>query len=229
MTDLLDLTLEAHGGLKNWKSVTGVDLRLTLGGYLFEIKQHPDGLRTALVKVDARRPRTLIVPFPQQGKRGIYQEGKVWVQTDAGAMTEELPAPRTAYEGHERHTPWNDLQYLYFIGYTFWNYFTTPFLLASDGVICEEVEPWEENRQKWRVLRATFDSSITPTARSRNSISTTVACYSATTTSQTSRRATRPTTAWTIKLLTALSSQRVDEWFRALRASSPRQAVHRVS
>ena len=105
MTDLLDFALEAHGGFDNWKCVTGVDLRLTLGGYLFEIKQHPDGLRTALVKVDARRPRTLIVPFPQQGKRGIYQEGKVWVQTDAGAMVEELPAPRTAYEGHERqHT-----------------------------------------------------------------------------------------------------------------------------
>ena len=160
MTGLLDFALEAHGGLKNWKGVTGVDLRLTLGGYLFEIKQHSDGLRTALVKVDARRPRTLIVPFPQQGKRGIYQEGKVWVQTDAGAVAEELRAPRTAHEGHDQRTPWNDLQYLYFIGYAFWNYFTTPFLLASDGVICEEVEPWDENCQKWRVLRATFDSSI---------------------------------------------------------------------
>jgi hypothetical protein len=102
MTNLLDFVLEAHGGFDNWKGVTGVDLRLTLGGYLFEIKQHPDGLRTALVKVDACRPRTLIVPFPEQGKRGIYQDGKVWVQTDAGAMVEELPAPRTAYEGHER-------------------------------------------------------------------------------------------------------------------------------
>src|SRR5580693_7694123 len=89
-----------------------------------------------------------------------YLEGKVWVQTDAGALVEELPAPRAAYEGHERHTPWNDLQYLYFIGYALWNYFTTPFLLTLDGVICEEIEPWEENRQKWRVLRATFDSSI---------------------------------------------------------------------
>jgi hypothetical protein len=49
MTDLLDLALEARGGFDKWKGVTGVDLRLTLGGYLFEIKQHPDGLRTALV------------------------------------------------------------------------------------------------------------------------------------------------------------------------------------
>ena len=77
MTDLLNFALEAHGGLENWKGVTGVDLRLTLGGYLFEIKQHPDGLRTALVKVDARRPRRLIVPFRERGKRGINQEGKV--------------------------------------------------------------------------------------------------------------------------------------------------------
>jgi hypothetical protein len=160
MTDLLDFVLEAHGGLENWRSVTEVDVRLTLGGYLFEIKQHPDGLRSALVKVDARRPRTLIVPFPQKGKRGIYREGRVWIQTDAGSMVEELPTPRTAYEGHERRTPWNDLQYLYFIGYAFWNYFTMPFLLASDGVVCEEVEPWEENGQKWRVLKATFNPSI---------------------------------------------------------------------
>ena len=59
MTDLLDFALEAHGGFDNWKGVTGVDLRLTLGGYLFEIEQHPYGLRTALIKVDARRSRTL--------------------------------------------------------------------------------------------------------------------------------------------------------------------------
>jgi hypothetical protein len=66
MTNLLDFVLEAHGGFDNWKGVTGVDLRLTLGGYLFEIKQHPDGLRTALFKVDACRPCTLTVPFPEQ-------------------------------------------------------------------------------------------------------------------------------------------------------------------
>ena len=160
MTNLLDFVLDAHGGMENWKSVVGVDLRLTLGGYLFEIKQHPDGLRTALVKVDARRPRTLISPFPEKGKRGIYQDGKVWIQTDAGELVEELAAPRTAYDGHERRTPWNNLQYLYFIGYAFWNYFTTPFLLASNAEKCEEVALWEENGQKWRVLEATFDDAI---------------------------------------------------------------------
>jgi hypothetical protein len=36
----------------------------------------------------------------------------------------------------------------------------TPVLPASSGVTCEEVAPWEENGQKWRVLRATFNETI---------------------------------------------------------------------
>lgn len=160
MSDLLDMVLAAHGGADQWNRVSGVDLRLSLSGFLFEIKQHPNGLKTALVKIDARRPRTLISPFPEAGKRGIYQDGRVWIQEDAGSVVEELPQPRTAYEGHERRTPWNNLQFLYFIGYAFWNYFTMPFMLTLDGVTTREVGPWEENGQTWRVLEASFDPSI---------------------------------------------------------------------
>lgn len=39
MSQLLDFVLDAHGGLENWKSVTGVDMRLTLGG-LSLLKRH---------------------------------------------------------------------------------------------------------------------------------------------------------------------------------------------
>lgn len=160
MTELLDLALEAHGGLERWRKVKRITVRLTLAGYLFEIKQHPDGLRTALVQVDAQRPRTLITPFPTRGSRGLYEDGKVRIQTDAGSLVSELETPRTAYEGHQRATPWNDLQFLYFIGYAFWNYLTTPFLLASEGVVCEEGASHHENGQTWRTLRATFPEHI---------------------------------------------------------------------
>src|ERR1700728_1118583 len=111
MTDLLELVLAAHGGLEEWRKVKRIDARLTLGGYLFEIKQHPDGLRTALVQIDTQQPRTLIAPFPNRGMRGIFEQGKVFIQTDAGALASELESPRNAYEGHQRATPWNDLQY----------------------------------------------------------------------------------------------------------------------
>ena len=156
MNALLDFVLDAHGGLDEWRKVRRIDVRLTLSGYLFEIKQHPDGLRTALIQVQAHRPRTQITPFPMRGFRGIYEDGRVRILTDAGAEHSALDTPRTAYEGHQRATPWNDLQFLYFIGYAFWNYFTMPFLLANDGVVCEELDPHDESGKTWRVLKASF-------------------------------------------------------------------------
>jgi hypothetical protein len=160
MTDLLELVLDAHGGLDNWRKVTTVDLRLTLRGHLLGVKQHPDGIQDALVKISARRPRTMITPFPHRGSRGIFEDGKVQIQTDEGVMTSELERPRKSFEGHQRLTPWSDLQFLYFLGYAFWNYFTTPFLLAGDGVSCREIEPHQENGEEWRVLQAVFEPNI---------------------------------------------------------------------
>jgi hypothetical protein len=37
-----------------------------------------------------------------------------------------------------------------------WTYLTTPLFLAGDGVRLEEVEPWQEGAETWRVLRAYF-------------------------------------------------------------------------
>jgi hypothetical protein len=64
MTDLLEKVLAAHGELDNWRHVNTVDFRLTFRGAALEIKQQPHGLRDVLVKVAARRARTLIAPFP---------------------------------------------------------------------------------------------------------------------------------------------------------------------
>ena len=59
-----------------------------------------------------------------------------------------------------RATPWDDLQFLYFIGYAFWNYFVTPYLFSFDGVICEEGEDHQEHGETWRTLNVTFPLEI---------------------------------------------------------------------
>ncbi|MGY3076217.1 hypothetical protein ACVWZZ_002588 [Bradyrhizobium sp. LM6.10] len=59
------------------------------------IKQQPHGLRDVLVKVDTRRPRTLITPFPAPGSRGIFADGRVTIETDAGVKTSGLDESRT--------------------------------------------------------------------------------------------------------------------------------------
>ncbi|WP_158915131.1 hypothetical protein [Caulobacter sp. S45] len=160
MSDLLELVLDAHGGLVNWREVTTIDLRLTLRGRLLQVKQQPQGLQGALVKIATQRPRTLISPFPHPGARGLFENRAVAIQTSSGQSIAALDRPRETFAGHERTTPWTQLQLLYFIGYAFWNYFTTPFLLAVNGVSVVEIEPWEENGETWRVLQANFPEDL---------------------------------------------------------------------
>ncbi len=160
MSELLDFVLDAHGGLANWRNVTTIDLHLTMRGRLLQVKQQPQGLQGALVKLSTRQPRTLISPFPYPGARGLFENRAVAIQTDAGKQVAALDRPRPTFAGHERTTPWSDLQFLYFIGYAFWNYFTAPFLLTFDGVTVEEITPWEEHGEIWRVLKVIFPESL---------------------------------------------------------------------
>jgi hypothetical protein len=156
MTDLLEKVLAAHGGLDNWRRVSTIDFRLTLRGRALEIKRQPNGLRDVLVKIDTRRPRTLITPFPVTGSRGIFDDGGVRIETSAGARTTVLEEPRKSFAGYQPQTPWSESQLLYFIGYALHNYMTMPFLLAQDGIQCQEAAPHEEHGESWRVLRVAF-------------------------------------------------------------------------
>ena len=160
MTDLLEKVLDVHGGLDNWRRVNTVDFRLTLRGGALAVKQQPQGLRDVFVKIDARSQRTLITPFPAPGSRGIFGDGRVTIETDAGVKTSELDEPRKSFEGHQPQSPWTEQQFLYFVGYALQNYMTMPFLLTKDSVRCEEIAPHEEHGERWRVLKVTFPPSI---------------------------------------------------------------------
>lgn len=160
MGELLEMALEAHGGLQSWQQVRRLDARVTLAGYLFELKQHPAGLRTVSVQVETHRPGMLICPFPVPGRRGLFQHDLVTIQTDAGALVAQLEHPRDSYDGHLRATPWSDLQFLYFASHTIWNYLTLPFLLVARGVCCEDVGVHQSGDDTWRVLEATFPERI---------------------------------------------------------------------
>jgi hypothetical protein len=160
MSNLLDFVLDAHGGLDNWRRVTTIDLQLTLRGRLLQVKQQPSGLRGASVKISTEQPRVLISPFPHPGTRGLFENRTAAIHEDSCRLIAALDRPRDTFAGHERTTPWSELQFLYFIGYAFWNYFTTPFLLATNGVSAVEAEPWEENGETWRVIQARFPESL---------------------------------------------------------------------
>ncbi len=84
MTDLLEKVLDAHGGLDNWRRVNAVDFRLTFRGAALAIKQQPMVCGMSLSRSIHAAGETLITPFPAPGSRGIFGDGRVTFETDAG-------------------------------------------------------------------------------------------------------------------------------------------------
>jgi hypothetical protein len=160
MSNLLDFVLEANGGLDRWRNVDSVDVRISMNGPLAVIKQQPDGLRDVLVRVDARQPRTRISPYRHKGQRGFFEPGRVWIEDTQGQLLSELRDPRSSFDSQNRMSPWTDLQFLYFVGYAYRGYFTTPYLLTENRVEVREERPHEENGEQWRVLDVTFPPSL---------------------------------------------------------------------
>jgi hypothetical protein len=160
MNELLDRVLEAHGGLENWSRVRSLDVVFNFSGGLLDLKGFPGHLRPA-VSVDTSEPRAV---FQRLGgdpdDRWIFTPDRVWIERRNGWVVEERSAPRAAFAGHDRNTPWDRLHLTYFIGYAMWNYLTAPFLFTRPGFAIRELEQHLEGRESWRVLEVTYPDAV---------------------------------------------------------------------
>ncbi len=160
MSALLELALQAHGGLDRWSRILAIDLRLSVSGALFKLKGFPEGLPDSAVRLDPSRPAVTIRPYLIADARGHFTPGRVRIEDVEGRIVDERASPRASFAGHVLKTPWDQLQRLYFTGYALWNYVTLPFLLASSGVSSQEIEPHRENGYVWRRLQVTFPPEL---------------------------------------------------------------------
>ena len=158
MSDLLNLVLKAHGGADRWRQVTRLRAELSVGGSSWP----RDGvLANTVATVDTHAQRVSWDPFGKPGQRARYTPERVEIlDADGGVLAERLD-PRGAFAGFTHETPWDLLHQAYFSGYAFWNYITTPFLLARDGVEAVETEPWQQDGETWRRLAVRFPAGIT--------------------------------------------------------------------
>jgi hypothetical protein len=90
----------------------------------------------------------------------LFTSERIAIEKVDGTVVAERYGPTDSFAGHQMQTPWDELHRAYFNGEALWTYLTTPFLLAGDGVHVEETEPWNQDGQTWRVLRAQFPGSI---------------------------------------------------------------------
>jgi hypothetical protein len=160
VNSLVQLTIDAHGGLERWRRFEQVSARLRNGGVLWTLKHQQGVIDEANVIVALRREWASHSPFPTAELRTSFEPHRVAIETTDGSVVEERLQPRESFQGHRVETPWDRLQLAYFAGYAMWTYLTTPFLFAMDGVSAEEVEPWREQGEAWRRLQVTFPESI---------------------------------------------------------------------
>jgi hypothetical protein len=160
MNPLLENVLEAHGGLGLWKQYERVDATIVSGGGFFALKGILQDAEPRQMTAWLREERCSVLPFGALDQRSMFTPDRVVIEKLDGTVLAERVAPQDSFAGHQMHTPWDPLHRAYFNGEALWTYLTTPFLLAMDGVMVEEVEPWEQGEERWRVLRARFPGSI---------------------------------------------------------------------
>ncbi|WP_197700524.1 hypothetical protein [Variovorax sp. HW608] len=110
--------------------------------------------------VSLHEQQASLSPFGAPDQRTRFTANRVAIEKLDGTVVAERSDPRASFAGHELATPWDPLQRAYFNGYAQWIYLTLPFALAMPGFVIEDIEPWQEGKETWRGLRATFPASI---------------------------------------------------------------------
>ncbi len=160
MSDLLEYVLAEHGGRERWQSVRTLEVHVSVGGGMWQLKGWAGALADARFSIDAQTQHVEFTRATEPDRRSIYEPGRTATVTEGGELVEQRESPRDAFNGHVRATPWDAQQLIYFAGYAMWTYLTTPFLLVLPGVRTDEIEPWSGEGEVWRRLKVVFPSSI---------------------------------------------------------------------
>jgi len=160
MNKLLNEILNAHGGVARWREYTKVDATIVSGGGFFALKGFIQDPASRRMTVWLQEQRSSVTPYGAVDQRTMFTPDRISIEKLDGTLVAERRAPKDAFAGHQMHTPWDALHLAYFNGEALSTYFTTPFLLGMSDVRVEEIEPWKEGPETWRVLRAQFPGSI---------------------------------------------------------------------
>jgi hypothetical protein len=150
--------LDAHGGLERWRAAAAISVRARFGG-LLSSRFPGNQMASVHVRAELEDQRVYFKDFPSDGRRAVFDQGEVRIETGAGDVIAHRSDPRPAFaglSGLRRNFRWDPLDATYFAGYAWWNYLSIPRLLARGGVLVREGSPWSEAGEPWRRLEVTF-------------------------------------------------------------------------
>ena len=85
MSELLDLAIQAAGGIEKWRQVKSLEARVSVTGGLFGIKGHPEGVIDCSVRIDPSHPAVIFSPFLRGDYRGYFTPDRVWIEESFGS------------------------------------------------------------------------------------------------------------------------------------------------
>ena len=159
MTPLLQIAIDAHGGLKRWGEVRTIVVSASITGAIWGIKGQANYLDNIVMRVETQK-QSLVTDFPTQGKRLTYAPERVSLEMPIGHVIQERSDPESSFAGQSRETPWDPLHVAYFQGEALWTYLNSPFLYAQPGFVTEEIRPIEVAGEQWRRLKVIFPDHI---------------------------------------------------------------------
>src|SRR5271168_2099268 len=160
MNDLLTLVVEAHGGLAAWNAFSDLELKLSIGGAIWDLKKNPGLLRDVTYNMKTHVEQLTITGFSAPDRRITFVPNRLTLETLDGKVIDSRDNPRASFAGQTAETPWDKLHVAYFSSYALWTYFNSPFLYTLPGFLTEEIAPWRENGEVWRRLKVTFPETV---------------------------------------------------------------------
>ena len=79
-SELLDLALNAHGGLDRWNKVKAIKVAASITGAIWFVKGKGDSLKNVVLTAETRNER-LTVDFTGQNKRAIFEPNRILIET----------------------------------------------------------------------------------------------------------------------------------------------------
>ncbi|SEG63443.1 hypothetical protein SAMN05421819_3977 [Bryocella elongata] len=159
MSSLLDEVVEAHGGLGRWNTLSDLVTEIQMEGHICPPPASSNEIPPRRAFFSLRQQRIVfltdisgdyimvepdLVSFLARpgGQPKIFpvSERTPWVTCSEG----NLDLPRTAFV----------------LGFAIRHCVTAPFLYTSPGFTVEEIEPWHEKDETWRVVRIGFPPEL---------------------------------------------------------------------
>jgi hypothetical protein len=160
MNDLLQFAVDAHGGLAAWNAFTDLELNLSIGGAIWDLKKNPRLLRDVTYNMKTHVEQLTITRFSAPDRRIRFVPSRLTLETLGGNVIESRDNPRAAFVGQTAGTPWDNLHVAYFSSYALWTYFNSPFLYTLPGFETQEIASWHENGETWRRLKVIFPDTV---------------------------------------------------------------------